>query len=80
MYTTIEKMRLDADRFCNQWGLENEGTIALYSFLEETEIWLPESVTSALTEAVWNKLYSYWESVNYQKLIEEENPDELAED
>ena len=63
MLSTLEKMRLDADRFARLYGLENQFTIKLYQKLEETEQELDESAVSRSYEKEWNQLYSEYEVI-----------------
>lgn len=74
--STLEKMWQDADRFAKQWGIENEYTIKLYEFVADTEKVLSREATSNLTEKIWNQLYSRCETLNYQKMLYEEDEDE----
>lgn len=62
MLSTLEKMRLDADRFARLYGLENSFTIKLYQKLEEAEGELDEAAVSRLYERDWNQLYSEYEA------------------
>lgn len=62
MLSTLEKMRLDADRFASLYGLENPFTIKLYQKLEEVEAELDESAISRAYEREWNALYAQYES------------------
>ena len=41
MLSTLEKMRLDADRFARLYGLENPITVKLYQKLDEATISRP---------------------------------------
>ena len=74
--STLEKMWQDADRFAKQFGLENEYTIKLYQTIEDAEKFLSPTAESKLTEEVWNKLYSHYETLNYQKMLYEGDWDE----
>lgn len=70
---TLEIMWQDADRFAKQWGMENEYTIKLYQVVEDAEKFLAPSQVSNLTQQIWNRLYSYYESILYQKMMFEED-------
>ena len=70
---TLEIMWQDADRFAKQWGMENEYTIKLYQVIEDAEKFLTPSQVSNLTQQIWNRLYSYYEGILYQKMMFEED-------
>lgn len=70
---TLEIMWQDADRFAKQWGMENEYTIKLYQVVEDAEKFLAPGQVSNLTQQIWNRLYSYYEGLLYQKMMFEED-------
>ena len=62
MLTTLEKMRLDADRFARLYGFENSLTVRLYNELDKAEQELDENTISRSYENAWNQLYAECEA------------------
>lgn len=62
MLSTLEKMRLDVDRFARLYGLENPITIKLYQKLDEAEMELDEATISRPYERAWADFYSQCEA------------------
>ena len=58
MLSTIQKIRLDADRFMHKYGLENSETLRISRLAEDSERWLKEDETNEVMEELWNQIYS----------------------
>lgn len=58
MLSTIQKIRLDADRFMHKYGPENPETLRICGLAEDSEKWLKEDETSEVMEELWNQIYS----------------------
>ncbi len=58
MLSTLEKIRLDADRFARLYGLDNPITVKLYQRLEEIEMELDEATISRSYERAWAAFYA----------------------
>ena len=56
--STIQKIRLDADRFATLYGLDNPITAKLYYIVEILEGRLGEEEFSQIFEDAWKKIYA----------------------
>ena len=59
---TLEKIRLDADRFVRQYGLENEYSLKIMDLAEQAENWFDdEKQVNPVMELLWNGIYTNYE-------------------
>ena len=62
MLSTLEKMRLDVDRFTRLYGFENSISVKLYMKLDEAEMELDETTISRPYERTWADFYAQCEA------------------
>ena len=62
MYSTIQKIRLDVDRFIYIYGDDNDYAARLIALAEQLERFLRENGVYPKIERLWNQRYSLYES------------------